>query len=306
MLEKEEILIFLIFLLIFPGFIWQGIYLPKDQSSSEEKLFRIERGENLFQIAKNLEEEDLIKSKFWFNFYILMKGAQRKLQAGDYLFNSSMSVGEITKKIISGDIAKEKITIIEGWDLKQIGSYLENKGIAGAEELDKKRPELEGYLFPDTYWIKKGESLEEIIEKMKANFQKKTKGLKITPEILIMASLLEKEVKTKEDKELVSGILWKRLENNIPLQVDATITYITGKKTIRISKEDIQIDSPYNTYKYLGLPKGPICNPGLESILASIYPKDSPYWYYLSVPGGKTIFSETLEEHNIAKAKYLK
>ena len=90
------------------------------------------------------------------------------------------------------------------------------------------------------------------------------------------------------------------------MQVDATITYITGKKTTKISIEETQIDSPYNTYKYLGLPLGPICNPGLESILASIYPKDSQYWYYLSTPEGETIFSKTLEEHNLVKAKYLK
>ena len=105
---------------------------------------------------------------------------------------------------------------------------------------------------------------------------------------------------------MVSGILWKRLENGIPLQVDATISYITGKKTTEISKEETEIDSPYNTYKYKGLPLGPICNPGLESILASIYPEDSEYLYYLSTPTGETIFSKTLQEHNLAKAKYLK
>ena len=125
-------------------------------------------------------------------------------------------------------------------------------------------------------------------------------------EIVTMASLIEKEVREKEEKEIVSGILWKRLENKIPLQVDATITYITGKKTTKISKEETQIDSPYNTYKYLGLPPGPICNPGIDSIEAAIYPKSSEYWYYLSTAEGKVIFSKTLEEHNLAKAKYLK
>jgi UPF0755 protein len=105
---------------------------------------------------------------------------------------------------------------------------------------------------------------------------------------------------------LVSGILWKRLKAGIPLQVDATITYLTGKKTTKIPLEDLKIDSLYNTYKYPGLPPGPICNPGLESILAALYPEKSDYWYYLSVPEGKTIFSKTLEEHNIAKEKYLK
>jgi len=120
-----------------------------------------------------------------------------------------------------------------------------------------------------------------------------------------MASLLEKEVKTKEEKELVSGILWKRIESGIPLQVDATIIYITDKKTNKVSYEETQINSFYNTYKYRGLPKGPISNPGLDSILAALYPKESDYWYYLSTPNGQTIFSHTLEEHNIAKAKYL-
>ena len=137
-------------------------------------------------------------------------------------------------------------------------------------------------------------------------------------EIVTMASMLEKEVKDFEAKKLVSGILWKRLENGISLQVDATITYLAGKKTThpegvasrpygaRISIEDLQIDSPYNTYKYKGLPLGPISNPGLESILAAIYPKESDFWYYLSTPDGKTIFSKTLQEHNLAKAKYLR
>ncbi len=118
--------------------------------------------------------------------------------------------------------------------------------------------------------------------------------------------MLEREVKSFEDKKLVSGILWKRLEKGIPLQVDATITYISGKKTTQIPLEDLQIDSPYNTYKYKGLPLGPISNPGLDSILAAIYPQKNDFWYYLSTPEGKTIFSKTLQEHNLAKTKYLK
>lgn len=121
-----------------------------------------------------------------------------------------------------------------------------------------------------------------------------------------MASLVEKEVKTLEDKKLVSGVLWKRLENGMPLQVDATISYITGKKNAKILIADTQIDSPYNTYKYRGLPLGPISNPGLDSIVAALYPQESSYWYYLSTPEGQTIFSRTLDEHNQARAKYLK
>ncbi len=125
-------------------------------------------------------------------------------------------------------------------------------------------------------------------------------------EIITMASLLEKEVNTFDDKKMVSGILWKRLENKIPLQVDATISYVTGKRTTRISIEETKIDSPYNTYKYLGLPIGPISNPGLESILAAISPQKSDFWYYLSTPEGETIFNKTLEDHNVDRAEFLR
>jgi len=305
----------LLILFLLGVFLYQGAYLPKSPFSVEGKLFSIERGQNVFQIAENLEREGLIKNKYFFDFYVFLKGVQRKLQAGEYELSPSMSIAEIAKKIILGDVVKEEITIIEGWNLKDIGFYFENKGMFQAEELYDERAEVEGYFFPDTYQIRRGATLAEIINKAVDNFNKKlTSDLrgeierqgKTIFEIVTMASLIEKEVKTKEDKELVSGILWKRLENNIPLQVDATITYITGKRTTKISKEETQIDSPYNTYKYLGLPIGPICNPGLESISAALYPKSSQYWYYLSVPEGETIFSKTLEEHNYAKAKYLR
>jgi len=275
------ILILAIFLIVF--FLWQGIYLPINSRLTKGELFLVERGQSLFRIAENLEKGGLVRNRFLFDFYALAKGAQRKLQAGEYSLSPAMSVVEIAKKIISGDVAKEKITIIEGWNLKDIGFYFEKRGMFRAEELYDGKKELEGYLFPDTYEIRKGASLEEIVEKMRTNFEEKTKDLEINPEIIIMASLLEKEVKTKEEKELAAGILWKRLESGMPLQVDAAM----------------------ETYARLGLPAGPICNPGLESILASIYPESSEYWYYLSTPDGITIFSKTLEEHNIAKAKYL-
>ena len=296
------ILIFLLFGIVFLG---QGVYLPKDSSLVEEKLFLVERGQSIFQIAKNLEKEGLIKNRFLFDFYVLARRTQDRLRAGEYSLSPSMNIIEIAQKIISGDIAKIVVTIPEGFTVKQI-----------EERLNLKLPgeNLEGFLFPDTYQFPIRVTGEEAVKKMRDNFDKKlapyrneVSGAGLTLfEIITMASLIEKEVKTKEDKELVSGILWKRLENDIPLQVDATITYITGKKTTKISKEETQIDSPYNTYKYLGLPLGPICNPGLESILAAIYPKSSEYWYYLSTPEGETIFSKILEEHNYAKSKYLR
>ncbi len=296
-MKKYLFFIFLFVVLLFYGFL----VLAK-----EEILFSVERGQNVFQIGRNLEKDGLIKNRFFFDFYVLITGNARKLRAGDYFLNPSMSTREIAKKIIAGDTATITLIIPEGWTLRQI-----------EERLGFKLPgeNLEGFLFPDTYRFPVKVSGEEVVKAMRENFDKKlTQELqeeverqgKTIFEIVTMASLLEKEVKTKEDKELVSGILWKRLENGIPLQVDATITYITGKNTTKISVEDTQIDSPYNTYKYAGLPSGPIANPGLESIQASVYPESSEYWYYLSTPDGETIFSKNLQEHNLAKNRYLK
>ena len=300
---KKNYLILIFFLI--GVFIWSEIYLPKSFQLEEEKLFLIEKGQSLFQISQYLEKEGLIKNRFFFNLYVILKDSQKELQAGKYYFKSSENIAKIAKKIISGDTAKIIVTIPEGFTQNQI-----------EERLGLKLPgeSLEGFLFPDTYQFPLDVTGEEVVKKMRENFDKKFTPYRnevsdagLTPfEIVTMASLIEKEVREKEDKEIVSGILWKRMENNIPLQVDSTITYITGKKPTGVSLEDTKIDSPYNTYKYRGLPVGPICNPGLESILAAIYPQNSQYWYYLSTPEGKTIFSKTLEEHNYAKSKYLK
>jgi UPF0755 protein len=320
----------MIFVILGCVYIWQGIYLPINQNSKEEIIFSIKKGEGTKKIAVNLEKEKLVRVATLFRIYTIFTGVSSKLQAGEYSLSSSMTIPEIARKFVSGNVIKDQITIVEGWNLRDIAEYLGGKGFAKEEffELAKKdfsaefvflkdKPkdlDLEGYIFPDTYEIKKGESLEEFINKTLQNLDKKItqelrqeikKQNKTIFEIITMASLLEKEVKTLEDKKIASGILWKRLENNIPLQVDATISFITGKKGVDISIEEIKIDSPYNTYKYRGLPLGPISNPGFESIIAAIYPESSAFWYYLSTPAGETIFSKTLEEHNIAKEKYL-
>jgi UPF0755 protein len=345
MITKKRIITLAIIVFLF--FICQAFFIPKNLSNNEDKLFLIERGQNLFEIAQKLEQEGIIRSRFFFDFYVILKISQNKLQAGEYFLNPSMNIVEIADKIIKGDTVKITITIPEGWNLRDIAWYFENKGMFQAEELfeligfplinylintDLPKPKdftidyeflkdkpknisLEGYLFPDTYEIVHGIALEGIIRKMLDNFNNKLteelrneiKGQNKTIfEIITMASLLEKEVKDFEEKKIVAGILWKRMENKIGLQVDATITYITGKKSVKVSKQETEINSLYNTYKYRGLPLGPICNPGIESILAAVYSENSDYWYYLSTPEGETIFSKTLEEHNIAKAKYLK
>jgi len=340
MKNKNAILILVLIFLFFVFFCCYSIYSPIEKNSERQIIFEIEKGEGGKEISKNLKKERLIRLGIPFRLYIYFKGVSTKLQAGSYLLSPSMAIPEIVQKFVWGETIKEKITIIEGWNLKDLATYIENNNLGTKEKLfqltgypenkssskdysdvfsflkDKSTgTNLEGYIFPDTYEIQKNEGiLEQIIIKALQNFDKKLnpdlrqeikRQDKTIFDILIMASLLEKEVKTIADKEIVSGILWKRLNHGWPLQVDATLTYITGKKSSEFTREDLDLLSPYNTYKYSWIP-GPICNPGLDSILAAINPKESEYWYYLSTPEGQTIFSRTLEEHNVAKAKYLK
>ncbi len=280
---KTRQIVFIIILALIIGFMGWQIYLPRNSSLKEELIFNIEKGEGSRDIAINLEKEGLIRLSPIFRIYVLTVGVSDKLQAGKYELSPSMSIYQMTKKFASGDIAKKIVTIPEGFTVKQIEEKL-NITIDSA---------LEGFLFPDTYQFSYDATAEEIIKAMQDNFEKKlTENLrkeiarqkKTISEIITMASLIEKEVKTRKDKDLVSGILWKRLKIGMPLQVDSEMW----------------------TYENRGLPPVPICNPGIVSIKSAVYPEDSEYWYYLSTKEGQTIFSQTLEEHNLAKARYLK
>lgn len=318
-----------IFLLMF-GFFYFEIYAPLAPDSHEMVIFTVEKGWGDEEIADKLFEAGLIRNSNFFKFYGLVSVKHISLQAGKYNLSPKMSIHDIATKMARGEVIREKILVYEGWTEKDIAEYFELKGFCAKDEFfsivqndyssnfdflaDKPADlDLEGYLFPDTYEVSIAEDCEDMVGVMLSNF-----GEKLTPElraeienqgksifdIVIMASLLEKEMRTPENKKIASGILWKRLSVDMPLQLDATVNYITGKNDPGVSLKDAQVDSPYNTYKYKGLPKGPISNPGMDSITAAIYPTETKYWFYLS--DGKTIFSETIEQHNAAKAKYLK
>ncbi len=296
-------------------------------------VYTIQKGMSQSTIARDLQNQGIITSNWVFGAYALLTGKYKSLQAGSYYVSPSMSVAGIVDAFSSGKAITNKLTIIPGWDIGDLLQYLDKKGWYSKKDLTQvlasdfaqrfsvlknrpKRATLEGYLFPDTYQISPGQTPQMLVTGILANFDKKltpdlrqeiARQKKSVYQIITMASILEKEVKTPEDKKIVAGILWKRIANGMPLQTDSTINYITGKSNRSSLIKDTAIDSPYNTYKYAGLPAGPICNPGMDSILAAIYPQKSAYWYYLSADGsGKTIFSKTLEEHNTAIAKYLK
>lgn len=208
-----------------------------------------------------------------------------------------------------------RITIPEGYTVREIGEKFASLGIFSKDEFAKAAQDQEGFLFPDTYEFYKETQPEVVIGRMKENFEKKVspeilaeieRQQKILRDVIIMASLLEEEVSRTEDRKIISGILWKRFESGSLLQVDAALTYVTGRSSRELSKEDLELVSPYNTYRYPGLPAGPITNPGLEAIEATLYPAESPYWFYLSDQDGKTHYSRTFAEHREKKLKYLR
>ena len=271
--------------------LWQ-IFVPVHFNSQEEIIFSIEKGEGSRDIALNLEKQGLISWSPIFRFYVLTIGVSVNLQAGEYSLSSAMNIPEMVEKFAKGEVITIKVTIPEGFTAEQIKEKLKQFSNIQDSELASLNGR-EGYLFPDTYHFSYNADLEEILNTIEQNFNRKiTADLKEEIEsqgksleqIIIMASLLEKELRNKEEKELASGILWKRLRVGMALQVDVT---------------------PW-TYENPGLPEAPICNPGLESIVSAVYPEESQFWYYLSTPEGETIFSKTLEEHNIAKYQYLK
>ena len=272
----------------------------------KESVFIVKEGQGSKEIAQNLKTQKAIRSKGAFILYIWLQGKSKNLQAGEYDLSPSMNISEIAKKIIDGEVIPKgiKVTIPEGFSIKQIEERLVNLGIIF--DNDRLSEELEGYLFPDTYYFEKSSSVEEVVKKMRDNFDKKiTEDLTINSEIIILASIVQNEVNSVEDMSKVAGIFYNRLKIGMPLQSDATVNYVTGKKMRQPLIEDTKIESPYNTYLHLGLPPGPISNPGLDAIKAAIYPEDTDYMYFLNPLDGPTIFSKTFEEHNANKKKYL-
>lgn len=314
------------------------------KGQAEARVFEVRQGDRAKDVAENLADARIIANKNYFLFYLWQSGEGSKLKAGKYSFSAAETIELIVRKMVIGEVVENDIdvTIPEGFTVSNIDKKLSGDGIIESDALKKYNDvfgkvasaffseydflncdnkkyfcTLEGYLFPDTYRFSADDlpvDVKVVADKFLNNFKKKTKDLRAQSlsqgkdfrDIIIMASIIEKEVQTSEDMKTVSGVLWRRLSLNMPLQVDATIVYVTGKKTGEITYDDLKIDSQYNSYLNKGLPPSPISNPGLSAIEAALNPIDKGYLYYLSKPTGETVFSKTLEEHNKAKNMYLK
>ncbi len=309
------------------------MYSSLSQKISASVIFTVSKGDSASDIAQNLMNQGFIKDEFIFRLHVWEKNL-RKLQAGKYAVSPNMTPAHIADMMENGQVYYNyvKVTIPEGFTVSDIQERLVKANFLDTSEKDistfvvgdfSKRydflanipanTKLEGYLFPDTYQFERGVSSEFVIQKMLDTFGQKLSLVlrqeavnqgKSIHDIIIMASIIEREVRTGDDMKTVSGILWKRMRIGMPLQADATVSYVVGKQVL--SFDDLKIDSPYNTYRNKGLPIGPISNPGLQAIQAALEPIDSDYLFYLSKPDGTTVFSRTLKEHNIAKATYLR
>jgi UPF0755 protein len=309
------------------GFFWwkwaTGAAAPELKNS--EKIIVISRGEGVNLIAQRLFEENLIRSSLVFRLLVIKESLAQKIQAGDFRLNPGMTPGEIAQELTHGTL-DIWLTIPEGWRREEIGQELNEKLKMKNEKFLEETKNLEGYLFPDSYLVPKDATAGAVLKLFLKNFEKK-----FTPElqkeagkqelaarqVLILASIVEREAGGEKDRGIIAGILLKRLQRGWPLQADATLQYAAANAKCKIknekcewwtknlTKEDLKIKSPYNTYLSPGLPPTPICNPGLASIKAVVYPAQTDFWYYLHDSVGKVRFAKTLEEQQANINRYL-
>lgn len=294
---------------------------PVDAESAEPIAFEVKPGDHFREIVSRLAAADLIRSRTAFGVLSLLTGSLTRLKPGVYELNQSMKSGEILEELVSGIHREVQLTIREGISIYEIDKLLSYARVvpSGSIIAAGSSQKLEGRLFPDTYKFFAGSKVEDIINKFLASFMLKAEpilkaGRDSAEANLILASIVQNEVPDFEDQKVVAGILKKRLEAKIPLQVDATICYIKKAASsfspgacYPLTPLDFKVDSPYNTYLYKGLPPGPIGNPGIQAITAVLNWKETPYWFYLSDPlTHKTKFSKTLDEHERNRVKYLR
>lgn len=276
----------------------------------------VPKGSTLGSIAQDFEDRDIIKYKILFKLSTRMLGDERRVPAGAYYFPQPQNVVQIAIRVVSGDFGTTpvRVTIPEGATVADIAKILEKKmptfdyrGFLNAAKGQ------EGFLFPDTYFFMPGDSTEAILSVFSNSFHTHINKIqaqitafkKPLPEILTMASLLEKEAADTQSRRMIAGLLWHRIAIGMPLQVDAVFPYIIGRNSFDLTKKDLKMDHPYNTYINKGLPPGPIANPGLDSILAAVTPIQNNYVYYLSDLDGNFHYCATYDCHLKNKKKYL-
>ncbi len=328
------LILFIIFLILLGGLFYfrNNVYYSRG-AENRVIIFEIKKGEGTEKIASSLAEKNIISGKIYFYYYLYTSRLLNKIMPGSYMLNGNLNIPEIAHIITNSEAQAVKITFPEGLMGRDMAEILKKNNFDGEEflRLANDIPEnlrtrygflnnaeiasLEGYLFPDTYFFKKEITAEDILKKMLDNFENRIdaqilsdieKQNKKLSDIIILASIVEKEVPTQADMKIVAGIFKNRLAIDMPLQSDATLSYILDDKIDSHTIEQTKIISPYNTYINKGLPPGPIANPGMNAILAAVYPQETDYLYFLTAKTGgenKTYYARTFEEHIANKGK---
>jgi len=332
--KNSSIRIFTIFLIVL---ITGVLILVMPTNMSNKSVFiNINKGESITSIATKLKENGIIRYKDVFKYAVRFGGYDSKIKSGTHKFSNGQNLIAVIKEITKSPYVENiKVTIPEGYTIAQIQDKLDtlkdkssllNKGFSNItlNVSVKSFPHLycnslEGYLFPDTYVVFSDSNSLDLIKLMLENFNRRVTDKYYNDilatgeryfnagdydealyEVLTVASLIEREVKVPSERKTVASVIYNRLQKNMPLQIDATVSYVPGKSTNNKSKtlyRDLKKKSPYNTYKIRGLPKGPICNPGIESIKAAIFPENTDYLYYVAQRDGSHVFASTFEEH---------
>ncbi len=280
------------------------------------KIVRIEKDMTVSTTASMLKEKGFVRSAYLYKLYVVLLHPGKGVQAGSYLFDQPESSLRLAYRTAYGvsELQKVKVTIFEGSNSKEIAAIIKRSIPAfDAASFIVEAHRWEGYLFPETYFFNPNVTPAEVIAEMRSQFSKAIVAVteemasssRSLSETIIMASIVEEEANNTVDREVISGILWKRIKESMPLQVDAPFYYLFGKGSSQLTRDDLAIASPYNTYIHKGLPVAPISNPGLDAIRAVLNPKVSPYYFYLADRLGITHYAETHDGHVTNKVKYL-
>lgn len=320
----------IILVIIVSLFFWAivAVNSPKDSKNTTKVPFEVKSGSGVDEIAEDLFKKGLIADKNIFILYSRLGPSRGSLKPGIYLFSPSMSLSRIADSIGSGNIASEKITFPEGttisqmskkWGQSELGSAqsfidasrLQNTYTQGFLQYRSNKQSLEGYLFPATYSVLYGTTAQSQINTMLDNFEKQVipkipveyQNSSKLNDLITLASIVEREANSTEDRKGVAGVFYNRLRLGMKLESDVTVNYATGKTQTLPS--DLSVNSPYNTYKVSGLPYGPICNPSLDAILATANPTQSDYIFFIADKNGVVRYAKNLQEHNQNIDKYL-
>jgi UPF0755 protein len=296
---------------------------PYKGYADAETFVEIVPGSNPQSMGRALSDAGVVENATAFRMAVWLEGAGRRLQAGEYRFDAPMTPRAVVDKIARGDVFLRPVTFREGLTIRQMAAIFEERGFGTAaefvaaasksgpvRELDPLARDLEGYLFPDTYTLPRSTTADELVARMVARFEKAltpetrqqaaSRGLRLR-ELVTLASLVEKETAKPEERPLVAAVYTNRLKAGMGMQCDPTVIYAlerAGRYTGNLTRADLQFDSPYNTYRYAGLPPGPIAAPGQASLEAAANPAAVPYLYFVSRNDGSHAFATTLDEHN--------